>query len=145
LLVDLDPQTNATFACIGVDEWQKHAAKKGTVANIFGIRGNTHAEGKEVSAKDVIREHVFKNVDLLPSHLELITIDLDLASSTAREFKLRKAIKPLFSVYDLVICDCPPNLTLPTQNALAFCSHYVVPVSPDFLSSIGIGLLQNRI
>jgi chromosome partitioning protein len=145
LLIDLDPQTNATFSCISVEQWQDHSAKFGTIASLFGIRGNTSAEGKVTSVTDVIKKNVFENVDLIPSHLELITIDLDLAASTAREFKLRKSVKPVMNNYDVIICDCPPNLTLPTQNALALCSHYLVPVSPDFLSTIGIGLLQSRV
>ena len=47
--------------------------------------------------------------------------------------------------YDIVVCDCPPNLTLPTQNALAMSSHFVVPISPDFLSSLGVALLLTRV
>jgi chromosome partitioning protein len=82
---------------------------------------------------------------LIPSHLELFTIDLDLAGRTAREFQLKKALKEHVANYDIVICDCPPNLTLPTQNALAISSHYVVPVSLDFLSVLGIALLLGRI
>lgn len=47
--------------------------------------------------------------------------------------------------YDIVVCDCPPNLTIPTQNAIALSTHFVVPVSPDFLSGIGVGLLLSRV
>src|SRR5262249_26748038 len=47
--------------------------------------------------------------------------------------------------YDIVVCDCPPNLTIPTQNALALSTHYVVPISPDYLSGIGVGLLLKRV
>ena len=45
----------------------------------------------------------------------------------------------------MIVCDCPPNLTIPTQNALAVCTHYVVPISPDFLSAIGVGLLLTQV
>ena len=54
-------------------------------------------------------------------------------------------MKDIISEYDVVVCDCPPNLTIPTQNALALSTHYVVPVSPDFLSSLGIALLLTRV
>lgn len=145
LLVDLDPQTNATFSCITLEKWQKHAAKNGTVANLLGGRNQSVAEGTETKAEDVIIKGVFDNVDLVPSHLDLFTIDLDLSGATARERRLKRALKPVYKNYDVIICDCPPNLTIPTQNALAICSHYVVPVSPDFLSSLGIGLLLNRV
>src|SRR5829696_2321989 len=53
--------------------------------------------------------------------------------------------KDVMGSYDVVVCDCPPNLTIPTQNALAVSTHYVVPVSPDFLSAIGVGLLLSRV
>ena len=145
LLVDLDPQTNATFSCMSIEDWQKHSDEHGTVANLLGVRNHTSADGNETKATDVILKDVFENVDLIPSHLDLFTVDLDLGSEVARERKLKNALKPVFDDYDVVVCDCPPNLTIPTQNALAIASHYLVPVSPDFLSSLGVGLLLNRV
>ena len=64
---------------------------------------------------------------------------------TARETKLRRALQPIVDEYDVIVCDCPPNLTIPTQNALALCSHYTVPVSPDYLSGLGVALLLSRV
>lgn len=93
----------------------------------------------------MIRGNVFPNMDLIPSHVALFTIDFDLASATARELKLRRALTPVFNNYDIIVCDCPPNLTIPTQNALAVCTHYVVPISPDFLSALGVGLLLRQV
>lgn len=145
LLIDLDPQTNATFSCISLDAWEKHAADHGTVANLLGVRNHASAEGADPDVADIIVPEVFENVDLIPSHLDLFTVDLDLGGAPAREQKLKRALRDLKDNYDIIVCDCPPNLTIPTQNALAFCSHYVVPVSPDFLSSLGIGLLINRV
>jgi chromosome partitioning protein len=145
LLVDLDPQTNATFSCMEVDEWEKHAKQKGSVADLFGLRSHTNAEGKVKEAKDIIKRDVFPNVDLVPSHLDLFTIDLDLAAAPAREKKLEKALRSIIANYEVVVCDCPPNLTLPTQNALALSTHYLVPISPDYLSSIGVALLITRV
>lgn len=145
LFCDLDPQTNGTFAIIGVDAWEEHTKKKGTVADLLGARAYKSAEGAQKSFGNVVIESAWENVDLIPSHLELFTIDLDMAGRTAREFQLRKALKDHMDKYDLVICDCPPNLTLPTQNALAISTHFVVPVSLDYLSVLGIGLLLGRI
>ena len=147
LLIDLDPQTNATFWCLPVEEWQEHAKRFGTVANILGARNHTNAEGSTKTASDVIKKGVLSDpgLDLLPSHLDLFTIDLDLGAEVARETKLKRALKDVASEYDIIICDCPPNLTIPTQNAIAASSHFVVPVSPDFLSSLGIALLLTRI
>ena len=145
LLVDLDPQTNATFSCVAVETWSEHSKKNGTVADLFGVKNTSHAEGTVVTASDVIIKKVFTNVDLLPSDLSLFTIDLDIGARTARESLLKKSLKKVIDAYEVIVCDCPPNLTLPTQNALAISSHYVVPVSPDFLSSLGIALLMRRI
>jgi chromosome partitioning protein len=145
LLVDLDPQTNATFSCISPEKWQMHATKKGTVANLLGVRQHTSAEDKPKTATNVLYKNVFKNVDLIPSHVDLFTIDLDLGPEVARETRLRRAMKDIIDKYDIVVCDCPPNLTIPTQNAIAMSTHYVIPVSPDFLSSLGIALLLSRV
>jgi chromosome partitioning protein len=145
LLVDLDPQTNATFSCIEVDAWEKTAAEKGTVAHLLGMRSHTSAEGVLPDPASVIIPNVFPNVDLIPSHLDLFNIDLDLAAVPMRETKLRRALQPVLPNYEIVICDCPPNLTIPTQNALALCTHYLVPVSPDYLSVLGVGILLRRV
>lgn len=145
LLVDTDPQTNATFSCISVPNWKKHSSKKGTIANLMGMRRHTSAQGAKVTPNEIIIENVFSNVDLLPSHLDLFTIDLDLAGAIARESKLTRALSEVIDNYQIIVCDCPPNLTIPTQNALAMSTHFAVPVSPDFLSALGIGILLNRV
>lgn len=146
LLIDLDPQTNSTFSCVTPEAWQAHSIQNGTVANLLGLRQHTNAEGRAVDpSKVIIKDVLGGKIDLIPSHLDLFTIDLDLGAAAARETLLRRAIKDIIAQYDIVICDCPPNLTIPTQNALALSTHYVVPVSPDFLSSLGISLLISRV
>lgn len=146
LLIDLDPQTNSTFWCLGADGWKEWAANNGTLANLFGLRSYTTAQNKKKDFSAVVRKSVFPSVDLLPSHLDLFTMDLDLAGQPARETILRRTIQPhIQQDYDLVVCDCPPNLTLPTQNAISISTHFVVPVSLDYLSSLGIQLLLTRI
>jgi len=145
LLVDLDPQTNATFSTITPQEWEKHANEHGTVADLLGARKHTNANAKQKTLDEVVRKNIFKNVDLVPSHLDLFTIDLDMAGATARETRLKKALASSSAGYEIVICDCPPNLTIPTQNALASSSHFIVPISADFLSALGVGILLGRI
>ncbi|MBZ9750720.1 ParA family protein [Deinococcus sp. HMF7604] len=145
LLIDLDPQTNATLSCIDVATWQNHATNKGTVADLFGLRKLASAQGRSKIASEVVMKSVFPLVDLIPSHLDLFTMDLEMSGATAREFKIQKAVREIEDNYDVIVCDCPPNLTIPTQNALVLCSKYVVPVSPDYLSGLGVGLLLGRI
>lgn len=145
LLIDVDPQTNATFSCITVDDWEEWAASNGTIADILDLRNHTSAEGSVREPQEVIIPDVFDNVDLLPSHLDLFTVDLDLSGRTSRERILRRNLQKVIDEYELIICDCPPNLTLPTQNALSVSSYYMVPVSLDYLSGLGVGLLISRI
>lgn len=145
LLIDVDPQTNATFSCIGVDAWEKWDQDNGTIADLFELRNHKSADGHEKQAQDVIVKDVFKNVDLLPSHLDLFSCDLELGARIRREEILVKKLGKALEPYDLVICDCPPNLTLPTLNALSISTYYLVPVTLDFLSALGIGLLISKI
>lgn len=144
LLVDCDPQTNATFCCIQPEEWAEHTKQFGSIANLLGVRTVTAATGQG-DAQSIIRKDVFKNVDLVPSHIGLFSVDLDLGGAAGREMRLRKALRPVLDQYDIVVCDCPPNLTIPTQNALAMSTHFVVPVPPDYLSILGVALLMTRI
>ena len=76
LLIDCDPQTNATFSCISIEQWKEHAVKQGTIANLFELRSHTAAEDKPIDAATTVKKDVFTNVDLIPSHLDLFTIDL---------------------------------------------------------------------
>lgn len=146
LLIDVDPQTNATLWVLGFDTWSTHAKMKGTVADLLGVAEHKKAEGKKKLVSDVIIKKV-KNFgfDIIPSHLDLFTIDLDLASVTLKELKLKKALTSTIEDYDYIVLDCPPNLTIPTQNALAISTHYVIPTASDYLSALGIGLLINRV
>lgn len=146
LLIDVDPQTNATIWVLGFDAWSKHAKKHGTVADLLGVRAHRKAESKKVLASEVLIRNVSKfSFDIIPSHLDLFTIDLDLASVAMKEVKLKRALDEIKDQYDYIILDCPPNLTVPTQNALAMSTHYVIPTASDFLSALGIGLLINRV
>ncbi len=145
LLVDVDPQTNATFWCMDIDEWEEHAKSNGTMANLLRFRSQTSGEVSEPDITRIIKRDVFENVDLIPSHPDLFTVDLDLAGATGREYRLRQALEPIIDEYNIVVCDCPPNLTIPTQNALAASTNYVVPISPYYLSGLGVGILLNRI
>jgi len=145
LLIDCDPQTNATFCLMSPQAWHRHATEHGTLANVLGLRTYSEADGRARDPGGVLVRNVRPNLDLLPSHLELFAMDLDLAGTTARESILKRKLESCLAGYTLVICDCPPNLTLPTQNALAMSSHFIVPVAPDFLAGIGVGMLLDRV
>jgi chromosome partitioning protein len=95
----------------------------------------------------VIRDVVpqIPGLDLVPSHLQLTFLDLDLAGRPGRERILQRKLGKLLEEYDIVLCDCPPNLQTATQNALYASNWYLVPMQPDFLSSVGLGLLLDRL
>lgn len=146
LLIDVDPQTNASLWVMGFDGWKSHSDKKGTVADLMGVGNHKKAQGKKKTASDVIVQNAQNfGFDLIPSHLDLFTIDFDLASAQNKVESLKIAVESVLKNYDVVVIDCPPNLTVPTQSALAFATHFVVPTAADFLSAIGIALLINRV
>lgn len=146
LLIDLDPQTNATFWSVGYDQWETFSKDHGSVADVLGATAHKAAYDKKKGMGEVTIKKVANfGFNLVPSHLDLYSIDLDLANVPLKELKLKRALAPVLAQYDVVVCDCPPNLTIPTQNALAVSTHYVVPVSLDYLSVLGIGILLNRI
>lgn len=144
LLIDLDAQTNATFTFLDVPAWQAHESQNGTVADLLGAGPVRNALAQRPTFEQV-KVQVRGNLDLVPSTQRLFSVDLDLASTTARETALKRAIGTGLDQYEIVVCDCPPNLSLATQNALAISTHYVVPVTLDYLSLLGVGLLKNRI
>jgi chromosome partitioning protein len=145
LLVDLDPQTNASFWVMGFSDWKEHADNIGTVAALIGATAHKRVGSSTKTVESLIYKSETFGFDLIPSDLALYTMDLDLASVPLKELKLKRAITACTTEYDYIICDCPPNLTIPTQNALALSTHYVIPIALDYFSSIGISLLKSRI
>lgn len=150
LLVDLDPQTNASLSLMPEKAWATWAAEHGTMADIFEVTG----DGKRAKAEDqhkfrdcIIRDVVpeIPGLDLIPSHLKLTFLDLDLAARPGRERILGRKLEKVADDYDIILCDCPPNLQTATQNALYASDYFLVPMQPDFLSSVGLGLLLDRL
>ena len=146
LIIDIDPQTNATFSLIGIDDWEglKDSA---TIADVLGMNKGFSSREKEYDINDAIVSNVcgIENLDLIPSHIELTFLDLDLSAYPGRENILCDQIKKLKTDYDFILIDCPPNLTIAPQNALVISNHLVVPVSPEFYAAIGLPLLINRV
>ena len=146
LVIDLDPQTNATLSFITLGEWGK-IKDTATIADVLGIKRGMSSRDDEFDIKDAIIKNVggIKNLDLIPSHLELTFLDLDLVSIPARESVLKNQISKSNLSYDFILIDCPPNLTLAPQNALIISDYIIVPVIPEIFPAIGLPLLVNRI
>ncbi|MCX7557440.1 ParA family protein [Xanthomonadaceae bacterium JHOS43] len=128
LLVDLDPQGNATMAS-GVD---KREAQPSGCEVLLG----------EVLARDAIR-HTQGKYDLLPSNTDLIAAELQLMDLPERERRLKNALEPVARDYQYVLIDCPPSLSLLTLNALAAADSVLVPMQCEYFALEGIAALSD--
>ncbi|KAF2508586.1 ParA family protein [Flavobacterium zhairuonense] len=146
LIIDLDPQTNATLSLISLNEWEG-LKDDATIKDVLGMNRATTSRDDEYDIRDAIIENVggIKNLDLIPSHLELTFLDLDLGSVPARESILQNKIESANFDYDFILIDCPPNLTIAPQNALIVSDYIIVPVTPEIFPAIGLPLLINRV
>lgn len=132
LVVDLDPQANAT-SCLGVD---KSSVQGGTYEALLG----------DVNVTSYVLLNERLKLSLLPSSPSLAGAEVELVDELAREMRLRKAIAPIANKYDYVLIDCPPSLGLLTVNGLmAAMDGVIVPVQCEYLALEGLGQLTQTI
>ncbi len=155
LLIDLDPQTNATTMLIGEQAWKKLNEQGYTLATLF--EGALEPDDTKFILEKTLQKNVsniasVKNLDLIPSSLDLINIQDVLAKMPTGPFYtnnpieiLKKAIRPIKFNYDYILIDCPPNLGIITLNGLRIANGYIIPTIPDILSTYGIPQIINRI
>lgn len=157
LIIDLDPQTNATTMLIGEERWEKLNKSSHTLARLFQDALCENPDDRAFNLERTLQRRVsnvkdVKTLDLLPSSLDLIDVQDRLASMpTGRFFAnnptevLKRAVRPVIEEYDYVLIDCPPNLGLITLNGLRMSDGYVIPTIPDVLSTYGIPQIVTRI
>lgn len=157
LLVDLDPQTNATLSLMNFDEWEEWVKSNGSLKNLVEDYLLRRLSNELASAtQQAIRTSFHFRISppgclhLLPSHLQLMNVDLDIAdffgAYSLEGLRILSAIlTPMSDNYDYIILDCPPNLGLMTQNAMMISDSIIVVCMPDYLSVIGIGVLENAV
>jgi len=126
LLVDIDPQANATTG-VGLDH------RTVPVSSYDLLIG-------EATLDEVARPSIVKGLDCVPSSLDLAGAEIELAGAMARERKLAEALAPA-DRYDLIFLDCPPSLGLLTINALAAAQDLIVPVQCEYYALEGLGQL----
>ena len=132
LVVDLDPQANAT-SCLGVD---KRAVQGGTYESLFN---------GELPASSILFNERLK-LSLLPASPSLAGAEVELVEESSREFRLKNALQTLRGKYDYVLIDCPPSLGLLTVNGLIAAKDGVlVPVQCEYLALEGLGQLTQTI
>lgn len=155
LVIDLDPQTNATTMLIGEQKWQKLNANGHTLAQLFKDAldpENAKFDLSKTLQKTVSDVREAGSIDLLPSSLDLIDVQDRLATIPSGKFfeanpidLLRRAVRSVLDEYDLVLIDCPPNLGIITLNGLRISSGYIIPTIPDILSTYGIPQIVKRV
>lgn len=165
LMIDIDPQTNLTFLCGSIEQWERRRTNIGTIKNLY----DRFTTGQPLDVKKfiwneavVIESYPISGLDLIPCDIDLLGEDLGggqivgafptmeaLRRDSQRYLRersfLKRAIEEVEDRYDWVVIDCPPNLYLMTQNALHASDYYVVTAIPDHLSTIGLNILTGKI
>jgi len=130
LLVDLDPQGNATTG-VGVNP-------RSLAISMYDVVMH------DTPLEDCIEATSVRNLFVAPSSLDLAGAEIELVPAFSRELKLRRAIDDIKGDYDVVLIDCPPSLGLLTVNALAAASEVLVPIQCEYYALEGLGqLLRN--
>lgn len=130
LIVDADPQANATSG-VGFDPKQ--------TKNIYDCLIN------EVHPSEVILTTDNPNLDVLPSHIDLVGAELEMINMPNREYLLKTVLDKVKDNYDFILIDCSPSLGLITVNALTSADSVIVPVQSEYYSLEGLGKLLNTI
>lgn len=131
LLVDIDPQGNATSGS-GVE--------KGDVDRcIYDVLV------EDMKAEDVVRETIIPNLFIIPATIQLAGAEIELVPTISREVRLSRALKQVKDQYDFIFIDCPPSLGLLTINALTAADAVLIPVQCEFYALEGLSQLLNTI
>ena len=131
LLIDLDPQSNATT---GLEQIANEP--KGTIYDAI-IRGS--------EAKDIITNTELKFLDMITSTNDLVGAEVELVNVMAREHQLEKVLKSIRKKYDYILIDCPPSIGLLTLNALTCSNAVIIPIQCEYYALEGLGQLLNTV
>ncbi|MGF1546959.1 MAG: ParA family protein [Thiotrichales bacterium] len=131
LLIDLDPQGNATMGC-GVD---KYALARSSCDVLLG-------DATVAQATITLAQWGF---DLLPANSDLTVAEVKLMTVFGREFRLRKAIEPDIARYEFIIIDCPPALNMLTVNAMVAAKGVLIPMQCEYYALEGLSALVKTI
>ena len=131
LIVDLDPQGNATSG-VGIE---KHKGLKTVYDLVDG----------ECALEEVIQQTQIEGLDIIPSNVDLAAAEISLVSMSQREKILKNILDPLKEVYDFIMIDCQPSLGLLTVNALTASDSVIIPMQCEFYALDGLTQLMNTI
>lgn len=129
LIIDADPQANATSG-LGVEE----------------VKLSTYDLLEHNSdAKSIIQKTTTPNLDIIPSHIDLVAAEIELVDKQNREYMLKEALSSVRNDYDFIIIDCAPSLGLITVNALTAADSVIIPIQCEYFALEGLGKLLNTI
>lgn len=131
LLIDADPQANATSG-LGIDV---ESVEIGT----YQLLEHTN------TAKEAIIKTDTPNLDIIPAHIDLVAIEIELVDKDEREYMLKKVLQDLRNDYDYILIDCAPSLGLLTLNALTAADSVLIPIQCEYFALEGLGKLLNTI
>jgi chromosome partitioning protein len=131
LLIDLDPQANATSG-LGLNPSD---LEHGTYEVIVG----------QIPAEKAVHEQTSHGFSLLPATIALAGATIELVTIDEREFQLQRSIQPLLMAYDYIFIDCPPSLGILTLNGLVAADTVLIPVQAEYFALEGIGQLMETI
>ncbi len=131
LLVDLDPQANATSG-IGIDTNKVEFSS-------YHLLEHTQKVDK------IIVPTSTPNLDIIPSNIDLVAIEIELVNHNNREFMLKEALNSIKNNYDFIVIDCAPSLGLITLNALTASDSVIIPIQCEYFALEGLGKLLNTI
>ncbi len=131
LLIDADPQANATSG-LGIELNPSNPTSYQILEHI-----NT--------AEEAILPTTSPNVSIIPAHIDLVAIEIELVDQIRREYKLKESIEKVKDDYDYVIIDCAPSLGLLTLNALVAADAVLIPIQCEYFALEGLGKLLNTI
>jgi len=155
LLIDLDPQTNATVSLMDENTWYKKDQNGETLLQLF--KDKLEKTSRFNISQAIVRRASnvsggIRNLDLLPSSLGLIEIQDSLPLIPAGRFYvtspvtiLKEVISSVLGEYEFVLIDCPPNLGIITLNGIYISDYYIIPCIPDILSTYGIPQILGRV
>ncbi len=131
LVIDADPQANATSG-LGFDV-------KNVQSSIYECIVD------EIEAEKMILKTAIENLDIIPSHIDLVGAEIEMLNLPNRESVLKHAVEHLKNSYDFILIDCSPSLGLITVNALTASDSVIIPVQCEYFALEGLGKLLNTI
>ncbi|PLK42888.1 MULTISPECIES: ParA family protein [Emticicia] len=131
LIIDADPQANTTSG-LGLNP-------KEVENSIYECMVN------DIRPRDIIIQTDFPNLDLLPSHIDLVGAEIEMINLPKREEKMKESLNDVKDMYDFIIIDCSPSLGLIVINSLTAADSVIIPVQCEYFALEGLGKLLNTI